>query len=189
MVLEFGGNGLGGNASGKLGAGALTRRSNGENQMPMISPRVRNNYLAIAVAATASILFLAIFYTLFLDIWLNGIGRDRVWLASNGASQLLQSATAFVAAGLLATLISSLTQLTGAQTAVRGMKVAASLWLGCVLPIRATETVFEVRGYSLFALNLIFWLVAMLLMGAIVGAWKKTGIGGQGSGSKTLPRG
>ena len=79
-----------------------------------------------------------------------------------------------LAMGLLATLISSLTQLTGAQTAMRGMKVAAGLWLGCVLPIRATESVFEVRSYSLFALNIIFWLVAMLLMGAIVGAWKKT---------------
>ncbi len=142
--------------------------------MPMISPRVRHNYLAIAVAAVASILFLAIYYTIFMDVWLNGIGRDRVWLAGNGASQLVQSATAMLAMGLLATLISSLTQLTGAQTAMRGMKVAAGLWLGCVLPIRATESVFEVRSYSLFALNIIFWLVAMLLMGAIVGAWKKT---------------
>jgi len=141
--------------------------------MPMISPRVRNNYLAIAVAAVASILFLAIYYTVFLDVWLNGIGRDRVWLAGNGASQLLQSAAAMLAGILLATLISCLTQLTGAQTAVRGMKVAAALWIGCVLPIGATETVFEVRSYSVFALNLVFWFLAMLLMGAIVGAWKK----------------
>lgn len=141
--------------------------------MPTVLPRVRNNYLAIAVAGVASILFLAIYYTVFLDVWLNGIGRDRVWLAGNGASQFLQAATAMVATGLLATLISSLTQLTGPQTAVRGMKVAALLWLGCVLPIRAIENVFEVRSYSLFALNLVFWFVAMLLMGAIVGAWKK----------------
>lgn len=139
------------------------------------SPRVRNNYLAIAVAAAVSILLLAIYYTLFLDVWLNGIGRDRVWLAGTGSSQLLQSAAAMLAAVLLATLISSLIQLTGAQTAVRGMKVAAFLWLGCVLPIRAVENVFEMRSYSLFALNLIFWFIAMLLMGAIVGAWKKPG--------------
>lgn len=141
--------------------------------MPTTLPRVRNNYLAIAVAAVASILFLAIYYTAFLDVWLNGIGRDRVWLAGNGASQFLQSATGMLAMGLLATLVSSLTQLTGAQTAVRGMKVAALLWLGCVLPIRAIENVFEVRSYSLFALHLVFWFVAMLIMGAIVGAWKK----------------
>ncbi|MGB0063974.1 MAG: DUF1761 domain-containing protein [Terracidiphilus sp.] len=143
--------------------------------MPMISPRVRHNYLAIAVAAVTSILILAIYYTLFLDVWLKGIGRDRLWMATTGVSQFLQSATAFVAACLLATCISSFVQLTGPQTTARGMKVAAGLWLGCVLPIRATESVFELRSYSVFALNLIFWLLAMLLMGAIVGGWKKPG--------------
>jgi hypothetical protein len=148
--------------------------------MPIVSPRVRHNYLAIAVAAVASIFLLAAYYTIFLDVWLQGIGRNRVWLAANGISQLLQSATAMLAAGLLAAFISSLTQLTGAQTAARGMKVAASVWLGCALPILATQTVFEARGYSGFALNLGFWLLAMLAMGAIVGGWKKK----QGSATK-----
>jgi hypothetical protein len=141
--------------------------------MPMVSPRVRHNYPAIAVAAVANILLLGIWYTLFLDTWLKGIGRDRVWLTGTNVSQVLQCATALLAAGLLATCISSFTQLTGPQTAVRGMKVATGLWLGCVLPIRAIENVFEVRSYALFALNMGFWLLAMLSMGAIVGGWKK----------------
>ncbi len=145
--------------------------------MPMVSPRVRHNYLAIAVGAMASILLLGLWYTLFLDVWLKGIGHDRVWMASTNVSQLLQCATALLAAGLLATCVSSFTQLTGPQTAVRGMKVAAGLWLGCVLPIRAIESVFEVRSYAVFVLNLSFWLLAMLVMGAIVGAWKKQGVG------------
>lgn len=141
--------------------------------MPLVSPCVRHNYLAIAVAAVASLLLLAIWYTLFLDAWLKGIGRDRVWMAGVGVSQILQCATALLAAGLLATCVSSFVQLTGAQTAVRGMKVAAGLWLGCVLPIRAIEAVFEVRSYTNFAINLSFWFLAMLMMGAIVGGWKK----------------
>ena len=143
--------------------------------MPIVSQHVRHNYLAIAVAAVASLLFLAVWYTLFLDVWLKGIGRDRVWMAGNGVSQVLQYATALLASGLLATCISSFIQHTGAQTAVRGMKIAAGLWLGCVLPIRATETVFEVRSYTLFVLNAGFWLLAMLMMGALLGAWKKAG--------------
>jgi hypothetical protein len=143
--------------------------------MPMVSPHVRHNYLAIALAAVSSIIFMAVWYTLFLDTWLKGIGRDRVWMAGNGVSQGLQCVTALLAAGLLATCISSFVQLTGAQTAVRGMKVGAGLWLGCVLPIRAIESVFEVRTYGAFVLNMGFWLLAMLLMGAIVGGWKKTG--------------
>lgn len=171
MDSAFGGNGSGASRANWKAQPRLKKRW--RDAMPMISPRVRNNYLAIAVAAMTSILFLAIFYTIFLDVWLGGIGRDRMWLAGNGASQTLQSAAAVLAAGLLATSISSFVQLTGEQTAVRGMKVAAGLWLGCVVPICAVETVFEVRGYSLFALNVIFWFIAMLIMGAIVGGWKE----------------
>ncbi len=143
--------------------------------MPIVSPRVRHNYLAIAVAAMASMFLLGIWYTLFLDVWLKGIGRDRMWMVGNGVSQALQYATALLAAGLLATCISSFVQHTGPQTALRGVMIAAGLWLGCVLPIRATEAVFEARSYTVFALNSGFWLLAMLLMGAIVGAWKKRG--------------
>ena len=72
--------------------------------MPIISPHVRHNYLAIAVAVVASMLIMAVWYTLFLDVWLKGIGRDRVWMAGNGVSQVLQCATALLAAGLLVVL-------------------------------------------------------------------------------------
>ena len=74
---------------------------------------------------------------------------------------------------MLATTISGVVQLTGEQTALRGMKVSAFLWLGCVLTTWATEYVFEERTYKLFAINLGFWLIGMVLMGAIVGGWKK----------------
>jgi hypothetical protein len=141
----------------------------------MVSPHVRHNYLAIAVAAVASFLFEAAWYSMFPKAWLRGIGRDPTWLANTGVSLGVQCFTAILAAALIATCISSFTQLTGAQTVVRGIKVAAGLWLGCVLTTFATESVFEVRGYQLFAINLGFWLLTMAMMGAIVGGWKKTG--------------
>jgi hypothetical protein len=56
------------------------------------------------------------------------------------------------------------------------MKAAALLWLGFVLTTWATEYVFEVRTYALFAINTGFWLIGMVVMGAIVGAWKKKSV-------------
>ncbi|MGA7340844.1 MAG: DUF1761 domain-containing protein [Terracidiphilus sp.] len=141
--------------------------------MPIEQSRVRQNYLAILVAAIACFLFEASWYTLFLDAWIQGVGRSREWLMNQGVNPILQYATALVSAAVIAAAISAATQLTGAQTAFRGIKVAAFLWLGFVLTTWATEYVFEIRSYALFAINTGFWLIGMVAMGAIVGAWKK----------------
>jgi hypothetical protein len=141
--------------------------------MPIERPCVRQNYWAIVVAAIACFVFEAIWYTLFLNAWIRGIGRTMEWLEAQNVSFPLQAATALVCAAVLAATISAFTQLTGAQTAWRGLKMGAMLWAGCVLTTIATEYVFEVRSYSIFSINAGFWLLGMMLMGAIVGAWKK----------------
>jgi hypothetical protein len=135
--------------------------------------RVRQNYLAISVAAVASFLFEAAWYTWFLKAWLDGIGRTMESLTATGVNPALQYATALLLAAVIAAGISCVTQLTGAQTALRGMKVGALLWLGCVATTFGIEYVFEARTYQIFAINAGFWLLSMILMGAIVGAWKK----------------
>ncbi|MGA2675063.1 MAG: DUF1761 domain-containing protein [Terracidiphilus sp.] len=139
-------------------------------------PRVRQNYWAILVAAIACFLFEAVWYSIFLQPWLDGIGRTREWLMSSaGYNPALQFSTALVSAAVIATAISCVTQLTGPQTALRGVRVAAVLWFGLVLTTCATEYVFEVRTFALLGINCGFWLLGMCLEGAIVGAWKKKG--------------
>ena len=135
--------------------------------------KVRQNYWAILVAAVASFLFEAVWYTVFMQPWLKGIGRTMEWLEATGINPGVQYGTALVSAAFIATAISCVTQLTGAQTAVRGMKVAALLWSGFVLTTWATEYIFEVRTIQLFAINTGFWLLGTMTMGAVVGTWKK----------------
>jgi hypothetical protein len=135
--------------------------------------KVRQNYWAITVAAVASFVFEAVWYSVFLKAWLAGIGRTMESLMATGVNPALQYATALLMAWIIAAAISCVTQLTGPQTARRGIKVGALLWTGCVVTTWGTEYAFEVRTYSIFAINVGFWLIAMVLMGAIVGAWKK----------------
>jgi hypothetical protein len=144
-----------------------------EVEMADSQSKVRQNYLAILVAAIVCFLLEAGWYSFFLQSWLDGIGRTSQWQANTGVSPALQFAVALIAEAVIAAAISCLTQLTGAQTALRGIKVAALLWLGFVLPVWSTEYVFEVRPWSLFGINAGFWLIGMVLMGAIVGGWKK----------------
>lgn len=135
--------------------------------------RVRQNYPAIVVAAIACFLLEAGWYSAFMSTWLNGIGRTMQWLVSSGMNPYLQYGTALVMAAVMATAISCVTQLTGKQTALRGVKVAAVLWVGFEMTTFSTEYIFEVRPISLFLVNAGYWLVGMMVMGAIVGAWKK----------------
>jgi len=134
--------------------------------------RIRQNWWANIVAAIACFALEAAWYSLFLKQWLSGISRTMEDLAKTGVNPLLQYATALVAQLVMAAAISCVVQLTGPQTAWRGMRVATALWMGFVITVLATEYVFEVR-WSLLFINAGFWLIGMNVMGLIVGAWKK----------------
>jgi len=134
--------------------------------------RVSQNWWAIIVAAVANFILEAVWYSAFYQPWLNGIGRTEDWLKGRLPIPL-QFGTALVCAVVMAAAISCVVQLTGPQTAYRGMRVATALWMGFNITVWATEYVFEVRPWSLLFINAGFWLIGMNLMGLIVGAWKK----------------
>ena len=135
--------------------------------------KVRVNYWAILVAAIVNFLMQAAWYLTFMNVWLAGIGHTREWLMSSGMNEWVQHGTALVSAFLIAGSIDCLTQLTGKQTAMRGAMMGLSLWVGFVVTTMATDYIYELRPFSLFAINAGFWLIGMMVMGLIVGAWKK----------------
>ncbi|HWA95127.1 MAG TPA: hypothetical protein VG844_11060 [Terracidiphilus sp.] len=75
----------------------------------VVGPRVRQNYVAILVAAVASFLLEAGWYSAFYTTWADGIGRTNEWLMANSPNRALQFGTALVAAGVLAASISCVT--------------------------------------------------------------------------------
>jgi hypothetical protein len=52
-----------------------------------------------------------------------------------------------------------------------GARVSFFLWLGFVATPLLSTTVYEGRPITLFAINAGYWLVAMLIMGALIGGW------------------
>jgi hypothetical protein len=138
------------------------------------SVQVRLNYPAIFVAGIACFMLAPLWYGVFKQPWLEGVGRTSEWLMSNGAKLApVQYGTAFVGSVMIAAAIAWVTQASGEQTAMRGIKVAVLLWLGFVVTTWTTEYAFELRPLSLLAINGGFWLFSFAIMGAIVGAWKK----------------
>lgn len=138
----------------------------------LAAPPFRLNLLAIVFAAILCFLLEIGWYAYFRDPWLVGIGRTRDWLMNTGVNPALQYVTALVALAVMAAVMSYFLQRTGRQTVLRGVSVAFWMWLGVAATILATQNAFEVRTWMLYAINAGFWLVDMIVMGIIIGAWK-----------------
>ena len=135
--------------------------------------KIRLNWVAILVAAIASFIFEALWFSVFLNEWLAGIGRTHEWLMSSGMSPALQYGVAILCAVIAAAVLSLCIQASGEHSARRGVLVGVIVWLGFVATSWATEYIFEVRTIQIYAINAGFWLLDLVLMGVIVGAWKK----------------
>jgi Protein of unknown function (DUF1761) len=132
------------------------------------------NWVAILVAAIVSFLFEALWFSVFMTQWLAGIGRTMDWLKSAaGYNPAVQYGTAILCSIIAAAVLTICIQASGEQTARRGILCAAVVWLGFVATTWAKEYIFEVRTIEIFAINAGYSLLDLMLIGAIVGAWKK----------------
>jgi len=138
--------------------------------------RFRLNWVAILVAAIASFIFEALWFSLFMNEWLIGIGRTMEWLTSaagHPVTNAVQYATAILCSIIAAAVLSICIQASGEQTARRGILCAAVIWFGFIATGWAKEYIFEVRTLQIYAINTGYALIDLMLIGAIVGAWKK----------------
>ena len=131
------------------------------------------NILAVVVAAVVYWLLGAAWFTVLSKAWLAGIGKTMEQLKQEGGSPALAYVVALVCNLIMACVLSWLVIQTGEQTAMRGIGLGALLWMGLVGTSIGTEYVFESRSLQIFAITGGYPLVGLVLMGAIVGGWKK----------------
>ncbi|QNI33593.1 DUF1761 domain-containing protein [Alloacidobacterium dinghuense] len=134
--------------------------------------KVRLNYLAILVSALVYFGMQAVWFTVFMNEWLAGIGKTAEQLHQEGASVALAYLIAFFADLVMAAAISWFTQMTGKQNVFRGAMVAIVAWIGFVLTTWSAEYAFEEKGLRILAVNTGISLIGMVVMGVILGAWK-----------------
>jgi Protein of unknown function (DUF1761) len=134
----------------------------------MTSSRV--NPAAAVVAGIAYWVVQAVWYTVFAQAWIAGTGR--------AVGELQQGAVwtryviAVIADIVVAYGVSWVTGLTGERTAARGAQCGALVWLAFVATQLATNYGFENRPVSFFLINAGAALVGMVVIGAVVGAWR-----------------
>jgi hypothetical protein len=130
------------------------------------------NYLAVIVAAVVHFIIGGLWYGLiFANTFVEIVGRAQLeqMVADSHWSQYV---VAFVTSLLLVYILAHFIQYTGSKTVAGGMQTAFWLWLGFVATTQLSGVIFEQRKLGLYLLNIGYQLVACLICGAILAAWK-----------------
>jgi hypothetical protein len=135
------------------------------------------NYPAVIVAAVVHFLIGGLWYGLiFANKFVEIVGMAQVEQMA-AQSHWSQYAVAFVTSLVLVYILAHFIQYTGAKGAAGGMHTAFWLWLGFVATTQLASVIFEQRKLGLYLLNVGYQLVAGLICGAILAAWKPRGAG------------
>lgn len=135
------------------------------------------NYLAVLVAAVIHFMIGGLWYgLLFATKFIELIGWSREKLQQVGSqNHTKEYIFAFLSSLVLVYILAHFIQYTRAKGVVDGMQTAFWLWLGFVATTQLATVVFEERNMGLYLLNIGYQLVACLLTGALLAAWKPQG--------------
>ncbi len=122
----------------------------------------------------------ALAYWILGAVWY-GVLFNKPWMAleqitiekAQSMSTVIPYIISFLLELLIAYAVAQLCIWRNANTASRGASIGVLVWIGFVGPISFMNYMFEMRSYTLFAINEFYPLAGLILMGAILGAWKK----------------
>lgn len=132
------------------------------------------NYLAVLVAAIASMVIGSIWYSplLFGNIWIKLSG---VKIPTNKKKQQKMMLTSFGLGFLVslvtATVLSYFIGMVGATDAAGGAEIAFWVWLGFIATTQIGAVLWEQRSPKLFLIGASNMLVTTVLMGVILAVW------------------
>lgn len=136
------------------------------------------NYPAVIVAAIIHFIIGGLWYGLIFGnkfIEISGWTPEQLEQVA-AQSHWSQYVIAFVCSLVLVYILAHFVQYTGAKGVAGGMQTAFWLWLGFVATTQLATVIFEQRKLGLYLLNLGYQLVACLVCGAILAAWKPRGV-------------
>lgn len=129
------------------------------------------NYLAVVVAALAGFGVGAIWYTVFGKAWLGALGKTEDEIKGSGAGQAMPFVIALVADLVMAIMLAGLMGHLGDVSVRGGLISAAFVWLGFVITTMGVNHAFSGASPALTAIDGGHWLVVLLVMGAVIGAF------------------
>jgi hypothetical protein len=131
------------------------------------------NHWAVLVAAVVFWGLGALWYTVFSDAWLAGIGKTLEQLMKENGGSPLPYVVGFLAIVVMCYTLAWIVHRGMQPTAGNGALTGATVAFGIVGAMLALNYGFESRGVTLWLINAGYAFVGLVIAGAIIGAWKR----------------
>lgn len=138
----------------------------------MIQPNI--DYLAVLAAGAAAWIAGALWYGVLGKQWLAALGKTKAQIMGPGGKPkpgpfVLSFAADLIIAFVLAGIIGALGA--GKVSVAAGVVTATLMWVGFVVTTMAVNNAYAGRKSTLTVIDAGHWLVAMVVAGAVVGAF------------------
>ncbi len=132
------------------------------------------NYLAVLVAAIANMVIGALWYStsLFGKRWMELVGIRPEDAEKRAAGARRAYSWMFVASLLMAYALARILWYAKIQSLCGGAAIGLLAWLGFVATTMGANYLFEGRPCRLYTINAGYPLVSLIVMGAILAAWR-----------------
>lgn len=131
------------------------------------------NYLAVLVAAVASMVVGGLWYSplLFGKQWMKMMKFEEKDLPKMKQEAKKSYALGFVSSLVMSYVLAHFVDYTASTTVVTGLQLGFWIWLGFTATLQLGSVLWEGKSWKLFFLNTAHSLVSLLLMAVILAVW------------------
>ncbi len=130
------------------------------------------NHLAILTSALILWFLGAAWYSpaLFAKPWMAMLGIKKE--AGKRASLYVGMIASLIGDLLVAFILAHIIIWSGTDSFGRGALIGFIVWIGFIAAPNLPQGIYEGRPFRLFAINSGYWLVGLLIVGGLLGAWR-----------------
>ena len=134
-------------------------------------PEFQINYLAVGVAALATIFIGALWYSplLFHKLWVKAHGYSEEKVKQMAGRGFIVSLLCYV---VMAFVLAVFVSYAGVSTVLQGAFLGLLVWIGFLATLGLTAHMFSEKPLSTYLIDAGYQLVYAVVMGVILAAWR-----------------
>jgi Protein of unknown function (DUF1761) len=130
------------------------------------------NYLAILVSGLLLWFLGAIWYSpvVFAKPWMEILGIKKGESKQSGL--ILGMVASFIGDVVLSFILAHIIFWANATGFANGCVLGVLVWIGFIAAPNLPQGIYERRPFKLFAINSVYWLVGLFIVGGLLAAWR-----------------